>query len=98
MKRLKTFDQLVSDVLKTPKAVQTYLLGLMDGDDGLSAEQALKIVISRMGVKEFSEMTKLQAQNVSAFARGKRKIKTETLETYLKPFGLRARVIFEKAS
>jgi DNA-binding phage protein len=98
MRRAKTYNQLVAETLKSRKAVQEYLLGLMEDEDELSAEDALKIVISHMGITEFSEMARLQRTNVNAFVTGKRKLKPETLETYLKPFGIRARLIFEKAS
>lgn len=98
MRRTKSYDELVAENLRSPKQVQAYLLALMEGDDGLKAEEALKLTISRMGVKEFAEMVKAEPNNISAFLRGRRKLKPETLEGYLKKFKLKVRIVFEKAS
>ena len=84
--------------LQTPRAVQSYLLGLIDGDDGLPLEEALRLTITRMGIKEFCKLTKIPMPNVSEFVSGKRNPKPETLDTYLKPFGLRSRLVAVKVA
>lgn len=78
--------------------VREFFLGLTEGDDDLELEQALRITITRIGIKEFCEMSKIQMPNVSAFLKGRRKLKPETIDTYLKPFGLRVRLVVAKAS
>jgi len=99
MHRNSSYDaDVAKDLQKSSKAVQSYLLGLTEGDDGLGTEEALRITIKRMGIKEFCEMTRIPMPNVMEFLNGKRKLKPETLEKYLKPFGLRIRLALEKAS
>ena len=70
----------------------------MEGEEALSAEDALRETISRMGVKEFSELAGVAPSNVVDFLRGKRNPKPETLDTYLRPFGLKTKIVLEKAS
>lgn len=78
--------------------VREFLLGLSEGEDGIPLDRALKHTIKRMGISEFCAMTKLPMPNVLEFLKGKRKLKPETLDKYLKPFGLRTRLVLEKAS
>ena len=98
MNRSKLYDQDLSKDLKDPKFRQDYILSLMEGDDGLTAEEALKHTIERMGVKEFSALSKIPGPNIVGFIKGRRKPKPETFASYLKPFKLKAKVILEKAS
>jgi hypothetical protein len=51
-----------------------------------------------MGIKEFSEIADIPGSNVAEFVKRKRKLKPETLDSYLSPFHLRTRIILEKAS
>ena len=64
----------------------------------LLLEEALHLTIEAMGVKEFCELSGLLKSNVNDFLKGRRKLKPETLGAFLEPFGLRTRVIVEKAS
>jgi len=98
MKRGKSYDQELSKKLKNSKYAQTFIRALMEGDDGLSAEAALRHTIERMGFKEFVQLAKVPQPNVSEFVHGKRKLKPETLNAYLKPFKLRAKLALEEAS
>lgn len=98
MYRNKSFDELVAENLKKPGAAQDYLLTLMEGEDGLSLEDALRHTVKAMGVKEYCACAKLSMPNVVRFLNTKRSLKTETLEKYLKPFGLKARIIAVKAA
>ena len=77
---------------------QGYILDLMEGEDGFSLEEALRTTIRQMGVKEFCERTQMRKQNVNDFLTEQRNLKGETLDTFLKPFGLRTRIVVEKAS
>ena len=98
MKRNSSYDEDLARELSSPRSVQSFLLGLSEGDDGLALDEALQITIKRMGIKEFGLMTKIPMPNVMEFLSGKRKPKPETLAKYLKPFGLRAQLVLEKAS
>ena len=98
MKRSKSYDEILSQKLRHSKFAQSYIVALMEGDDGLSVEDALKHTISRMGIKEFVQLAKVPQPNVSEFLKGKRKLKPETLNEYLKPFKLKTKLILLKAS
>ena len=98
MRRNSSYDEDVAKRLqKSPGSVQAFLLGLTEGEDGIKTDEALRITIKRMGIKEFCEMTRIPMPNIMEFLSGKRKPKPETLEKYLRPFGLRVRLILEKA-
>ena len=89
--RTKTWRSEVSERLrKSPRSVAAYMTGLCEADDDISPEEALKLTIQAMGLKEFCEMAKAAKPNVSAFINGRRKLSNESLNNLLKPFGLRA--------
>ncbi len=98
MKRSSSFDAYLSKQLEDIAFAQGYVLDLMEGEDGLSLEDALRITIRQMGVKEFCERAEMRKQNVNDFLNETRKLKRETLDAFLKPFGLRTRIVAEKAS
>ncbi len=98
MNRAKRYDQILSEKLRSIRFAQGFICSLMEGEDGLSAEDALRHTIQRMGVKEFSELAKVPPPNVQEFLKGIRKLKPDTLDIYLKPFGLKTKIVFEKAS
>jgi transcriptional regulator with XRE-family HTH domain len=99
MKRTKSWNQEVSERLrKSPKAVAAYLSGLCEADDELSLEEALKLTVLALGLKEFCEMADATQSNVSAFVNGKRKLSADVLNNLLKPFGLKAELVLRKAS
>lgn len=98
MYRNSSYDRDLARELKDTEFARGFLLTLMEGEDGLSLEGALRHTIQRMGVKEFCELSGLLKSNVNDFLKGRRKLKPETLDAFLEPFGLRTRVIVEKAS
>lgn len=98
MNRAKSYDQELSEKLLDPKFAQSFLMGLIEGEDGLSIEDALRHTIKRMGVKEFSDATGIPHSNIQEFLKKKRNPKPETLNLYLKPFNLKAKLVVEKAS
>jgi hypothetical protein len=98
MFRNKTHDEQLSLELKNPVFAREFLLAQTEGEDGLTVDEALRYMISKMGVKEFSEMAKVEPNNVSAFVQKKRDPKPGTLDIYLKPFGLKTKLIVESAS
>ena len=98
MKRSSSFDVYLSKQLEDITFAQGYILDLMEGEDGLSLEEALRTTIRQMGVKEFCERAQMRKQNVNDFLAEQRNLKRETIDAFLKPFGLRTRIIVEKAS
>ena len=98
MYRNNSYEEDLAKSLRNRVAAQAFLLGLMEGEDGLDLESALKHTIKRMGVKEFCERAGVAMPNVMNFIRGKRKLKPESLDVFLKPFGLRTKIVVEKAS
>lgn len=98
MYRSGEYDALLSKELQDPKFAQGFLLDLMEGEDGLPLEEALRHTIRRMGVKEFSSLVSVPTSNVHEFLNEKRKLKPETLDQYLRPFQLKTKLVVEKAS
>lgn len=97
MYRNESFDELVSEKLKDAEFRQTYLLNLMDmQEDSLSLEEALKFTINSMGIVEFARLVDERKQNINDFLKGRRKPKRETLDKYLKPFGLKTVLTVER--
>ncbi len=98
MRRAKSYDEDLSEKLQKKEFAKSFLQGLMENEDGWSAEDALRYVIRKMGIKEFSLAAGVPAPNVQEFLTGKRKPKPETLDIYLKPFGLRTKIILEEVA
>ena len=98
MRRTKTYSEELSRRLRKPSYAQEFLASLMEGPEGLSAEDALRQTIGIMGVKEFSKLAGVSAPNIVAFVKGRRNLKPESLDQLLKPFKLRTRIVFERAS
>jgi DNA-binding phage protein len=98
MRRTDNYDHELSEKLQNMRFAQAYIEALMEDEDGLSVEDALRHTIERMGVKEFSEAAGVPSPNVQEFLKGKRKLKPETLDMYLRPFGLKTRIVLERAS
>lgn len=73
-------------------------MGLIEGDDSLTIEDALRLVIKRMGVTDFANLIDLPKSNIAEFLSGKRNLKIETLEKYLKPFKLKVELVLKKVA
>ena len=98
MYRNNSYDSDLARELRDVKFAQGFLLALMEGDDGIALEDALRHTIERMGVAEFCERALLRKNNVNDFLKGRRKLKPDSLDDFLKPFGLRTKITVEKAS
>ena len=99
MHRSESFDERVSKKIQQSRDYgQGFLLTLMEDDDGLSVEDALRIVIQTMGVTEFSRFIGVKPPTVMAFVKKTRNLKPETLNNYLRPFGLKTEIIVKKVS
>jgi DNA-binding phage protein len=99
MFRSNAYDEKISDKLHNPEFAQEYLLGLVnDKDESLDIEDALRFTIKRMGVTEFANLVQESKSNVGNFLNGSRKLKEDTLNKYLAPFGLKIKKILEEVA
>lgn len=90
MRRGSHFDEDFSRDMEHLDARQAFILELMNmKNDPMELEEALKFTVERMGTLEFAKLVGEQKQNVDKFIKGHRKLKRETLDKYLKPFGLK---------
>jgi DNA-binding phage protein len=89
MYRSNIYDEDFSRDMEHLIARKVYLMELIENEDEpMSIEEALRFTIRRMGLVEFSNLVGEKKQNVSKFLTGERNLKRETLDKYLKPFGL----------
>jgi len=89
MYRSSSYDKDFSKDMQDPVARQQYLIALIhDEDEPMSIEEALRFTIRRMGTVEFANLIGEKKQNVDKFLTEERKLKRETLDKYLLPFGL----------
>jgi DNA-binding phage protein len=89
MYRSNTYDEDFSKDMEHPEARHIYLLTLIhDEDEPMSIEEALRFTIRRMGTVNFADLAGEKKQNVAKFLSGERKLKRETFDKYLLPFGL----------
>ena len=99
MNRRSEWDEMVSaNLQKGPKVVAAFLTGLIECDNNLPVEEALRDTIIVMGIKEFCDMTGVAPSNATNFVNGKRKLGLEALNSYLKPLGLKTVLVIKKAS
>jgi predicted RNA-binding protein with PIN domain len=100
MKRSDSYDERLSQKLKNLEFAQEYLLSLVesDEDEQISVEDALRIGISKMGTTDFAKLVGENKANVDKFLKGNRVLKEETLNRYLRPFGLRIKKALEKVA
>ncbi len=96
MRRYSTYNEDLAKELQNKKFASEFLMGLMEGEDGLPFLVALKHTIQRMGIKEFARKARIHPKSVSRMLSSSSVPRLETLDHYLAPFGLRARVVPEK--
>lgn len=98
MKRSENYNAEISKKLRNPDYAIEYIMALMEGPEGLSPEDALRDTIEVMGITEFAKMAKVEKSRVVEFTKEKRNLKPSTLDTFLKPFRLKTKLIFEKVA
>lgn len=98
MYRNKSFDEDLAERLRNPRFARGFLLAMLEGDGGLDLETALRYTITRMGIKEFSQLSGLAPSNIVRFVKGRSHPKPATLNAMLKPFRLRTKIVLEKAA
>jgi len=86
MHRKNEFDEYLSKKLRNPKFAQAYLESLMEGEDGLSLEDALRHMVAVMGISEFASLTHIPQPRVSEFLSKRKKVLQKTIDRFLAPF------------
>ena len=96
MHRTDGYDKMASETLmKSQAARQEFLLSLINDHD-MEPEEALKEAILTMGQTEFSTLVDMSVGRIGDFIKGRRKLKYESFNALLHPFGLQAKIVLEK--
>ena len=98
MYRSESFDSLLSAKLQNPVFAKEFLLSSMDSEDSLSLPDALRRVISCMGIKEYAEMSGIHRTSISRMLDRNDVPKIATLNRYLAPFNLQVKIEVEDAA
>jgi len=98
MYRDSSYEIKLAKELQDPEFAKEFLIGLTEGDEGLSLLDGLKHTIRRIGVKEFSDMSSIPEKSISRMLHSKTIPKFETLNEYLAPFGLKVKIALEDAA
>lgn len=88
MYRRNEYDKRISKELRNPEYAQSFMLGMLEGDE-FTVEETIKMIVKIMGVTEFAKFVGEKKSNVANFVNGKRNLKEITLNKYLKPFKLK---------
>ena len=91
-RRSESFDKYVAEQMQDLDYARETLVTSIE-HFGESVEDALRSTIEKMGIKEFSELSGIQIQNISQFIKGKRNLKVETLDKYLSVFKLKSKIV-----
>ena len=98
MFRNSSYDRILAKELQDPEFAKEFLMGLMEGEEGLLLLDSLKHTIRRMGIKEFAEMSGIPQKSISRMLHCETIPKIETLDEYLAPFGLRTKIGLEEVA
>lgn len=89
MYRSNSYNAEFSKEMRNLEFAKQYLSELINDEaEGLSVEMALCFVIKRMGTTDFANLVGESKQTVDKFLKGQRNPKLETLDKFLKAFGL----------
>jgi len=89
MHRSNSFNERFSREMRNPKYARAYILAhLEDKDEPWSLEEILKFIARKMGTTDFADLVGERVQNIHNFIEGKRNLKRETIDKFLRPFGL----------
>ena len=93
MKRASSFDLKFSQDIRDPEFAQSYFTSLVDDpDEPLSVADALRLTIKQMGITDFANLVGVSPPTIHEFAHSKLSPKPETLDRFLKPFGLKTKI------
>ncbi len=89
MHRSNSFNERFSREMRNPKYARAYILAqLEDEDEPMSIEELLKFIARKMGTTDFANLVGERVQNIHGFIEGNRHLKRETIDKFLRPFGL----------
>ncbi len=89
MHRSNQYNERFSKEIRNSEYAQAYILELLnDPDEEITLIDALKIIIQKMGTTDFADFVGEHVQNIDKFLKGSRNPKMETLDKFLRPFGL----------
>ena len=89
MHRSNSYNERFSREIRDPEYARTYILELLQSeDDPMTLEEVLRLIARKMGTTEFAEFVGERIQNIDKFIKGERRPKRETLDKFLRPFGL----------
>jgi len=95
MYRDSSYEIKLAKELQDREFAREFLIGLTEGEEGLPILDALKHIIRRIGIKEFSEMSHIPEKSISRMLHSKSIPKFETLNEYLAPVGLKVKIGLE---
>jgi DNA-binding phage protein len=89
MHRSNSYNERFSRDIRNPKYARVYIIELLENkDEPMTLVEVLRLIAGKMGTTEFAEFVGERVQNVDKFIKGIRHPKRETLDKYLRPFGL----------
>jgi len=89
MHRSNSYNERFSRDIRNPKYSRAYILALLeDEDEPMTLEEALRLIARKMGTTDFADLVGERVQNIHGFIEGTRHPKRETLDKFLRPFGL----------
>lgn len=90
-RRRTTYDAYIAEQMLDPSFAQEVVLAAIR--DGESVQDALKLAIESMGIKEFSIKSDIPIQNLSAFIRGEKSFGYKRISRCLAVFDLEFTVV-----
>lgn len=89
MHRSNSYNERFSADIRKPKYARAYISELLTNKkEPMPLEEVLRLIAKKMGTTDFSEFVGERVQNIDKFIKGERKPKRETLDKFLRPFGL----------
>jgi len=100
MYRTSTYDEDFSREIRNPEFARGYFLLQMNfpDEEPMTIEDTLIWIIKRMGTTDFANLVGERKQTIDKLLKGERKPKRETLDKFLKPFGLKTVLSVEEVA
>ena len=89
MHRSNSYNERFSQAIRNPKYARSYIFELLGNkDEPIPLEEVLRLIARKMGTTDFADFVGERVQNIDKFIKGERHPKRETLDKFLRPFGL----------
>ncbi|TDJ03657.1 MAG: XRE family transcriptional regulator [Deltaproteobacteria bacterium] len=100
MFRTSNFDEDLSRNMRDPEFARGFFLLQMNfpDEDPMTIEETLIFTIKSIGTTDFANLVGERKQSIDKFLKGVRKPKRETLDKFLKPFGLKTVLSVEEVA